>query len=67
MDRADLFRYLLRGDYVRLRTERFYVPQGEGPPIDQDRRTHSFDITAAPSNDGSEQIKTLMGGDKTLF
>lgn len=66
MDRADLFRYLLRGDYVRLGTERFYVPQGEGYPIDQDRRTHSFDITAAPSKDGSTQIKTLMHGDKAL-
>lgn len=53
MDRADLFRYLLRGDYVRLGIERSYVPQGEGHPIDQDRRTHSFDITVAPSKDGS--------------
>ena len=42
------------------------MPQGEGHPIDQDRRTHGFDITAAPSKDGSTQIKTLMHGDKAL-
>ena len=47
--------------------ERFYVPEGEGRPIEQDIRTRSFGIKVALSKDGSAQIKALMDGDKMLF
>lgn len=47
--------------------ERFYVPEGEGRPIERDIRVRSFGIKVAVGKDGTSQIKALMDGDKTLF
>lgn len=47
--------------------ERFYVPEGEGLPIEQGIRERNFGLKVALSKDGTPQIKALMDGDKMLF
>jgi uncharacterized membrane-anchored protein len=47
--------------------ERFYLPEGEGMPIQNDMRVRPFGIRVALASDGTAQIKALMDGDKTLF
>jgi uncharacterized membrane-anchored protein len=47
--------------------ERFYLPEGEGMPIQNDMRVRPFGIRVALASDGTAQIKALMDGDKMLF
>jgi uncharacterized membrane-anchored protein len=47
--------------------ERFYLPEGEGRPIERDMNVRSFGIVAAVGNDGTPQIKALMDGETKLF
>ncbi len=47
--------------------ERFYLPEGEGMPIQNDMRVRPFGIRVALASNGTAQIKALMDGDKTLF
>ncbi|MDQ6432947.1 GDYXXLXY domain-containing protein [Mesorhizobium sp. LHD-90] len=47
--------------------ERFYLPEGEGKPIERDMRVRSFGILAAVGPGGVAQIKALMDGDAKLF
>ena len=47
--------------------ERFYLPEGEGMPIQNDMRVRPFGIRVALAANGAAQIKALMDGDKTLF
>ncbi|WP_421912703.1 GDYXXLXY domain-containing protein [Mesorhizobium sp.] len=47
--------------------ERFYLPEGEGMPIQNDMRVRPFGIRVALATNGTAQIKALMDGDKTLF
>lgn len=47
--------------------ERFYLPEGEGKPIERDMRVRSFGILAAVGADGKPQIKALMDGETKLF
>ncbi|MET2826439.1 GDYXXLXY domain-containing protein [Mesorhizobium shangrilense] len=47
--------------------ERFYLPEGEGMPIQNDMRVRPFGIRVALAANGTAQIKALMDGDKTLF
>lgn len=47
--------------------ERFYLPEGEGKPIERDMRMRSFGILAAIGKDGTPQIKALMDGNEMLF
>lgn len=47
--------------------ERFYLPEGEGVPIQNDMRVRPFGIRVALNGSGQAQIKALMDGDKTLF
>ncbi|MFI0843152.1 GDYXXLXY domain-containing protein [Mesorhizobium sp. IMUNJ 23232] len=47
--------------------ERFYLPEGEGKPIERDMRVRSFGILAAVGAHGAVQIKALMDGDTKLF
>lgn len=52
---------------VEYGVERFYLPEGEGKPIERDMRIRSFGILAAVGKDGTAQIKALIDGDKVLF
>jgi uncharacterized membrane-anchored protein len=47
--------------------ERFYLPEGEGKPIERDMRVRSFGVVAAVGADGAAQIKALMDGETKLF
>lgn len=47
--------------------EQFYLPEGEGMPIQNDMRVRPFGIRVALAANGTAQIKALMDGDKTLF
>jgi len=55
---------VLRVDYG---IGRYYLPEGEGRPIEHDMRVRSFGILAAVGKDGTLQIKALMDGNKMLF
>lgn len=55
---------IIRVDYG---IERFYLPEGEGKPIERDMRIRSFGILAAIGKDGTAQIKALKDGDGVLF
>jgi uncharacterized membrane-anchored protein len=47
--------------------ERFYLPEGEGRPIEVDMRTRPFAVVAAVADDGTAQIKRFLDGDTVLF
>lgn len=47
--------------------ERFYVPEGEGKPIEEGIRDRTFAIRAAVAEDGTAQIKALLDGDTPLY
>ena len=47
--------------------ERFYLPEGEGRPIEIDMRTRPFAVVAAVADDGSAQIKRFLDGTTVLF
>lgn len=47
--------------------ERFYVPEGEGKPIEEGRNEGRVSIAARVSEDGQAQIRALMLDDKPLF
>ncbi|WP_085465582.1 GDYXXLXY domain-containing protein [Mesorhizobium australicum] len=47
--------------------ERFYLPEGEGKPIEVDMRVRPFAVVAAVAADGSAQIKRFLDGDTVLF
>mgnify|MGYP001184982815 FL=1 len=47
--------------------ERFYLPEGEGRPIETDMRTRPFAVVAAVADDGSAQIKRFLDGETVLF
>lgn len=47
--------------------ERFYLPEGEGKPIEVDMRTRPFFVSAAVGESGTAQIKRFLDGDTVLF
>ena len=47
--------------------ERFYLPEGEGKPIERDMRERPFFVVAAVAEDGAAQIKRFLDGDKVLY
>lgn len=47
--------------------ERFYLPEGEGKPIEVDMRVRPFAVVAAVAADGSAQIKRFLDGETVLF
>ena len=47
--------------------ERFYLPEGEGKPIERDMRERPFFVVAAVAGDGTAQIKRFLDGDKVLY
>lgn len=47
--------------------ERYYVPEGEGMPIQNDMNVRSFGILVAVGSDGAPQIKALMDGDVKVY
>lgn len=52
---------------VEYGLERFYLPEGEGRPIEVDMRTRPFAVVAAVAQDGTAQIKRFKDGEMTLF
>ncbi|MEQ1954470.1 GDYXXLXY domain-containing protein [Mesorhizobium sp. CN2-181] len=61
--------YSVPPDPVRVHygIERFYLPEGEGKPIERDMRVRSFGVLAAVGADGAARIKALMDGDTKMF
>lgn len=47
--------------------ERFYVPEGEGRPIEENLNTRAFTMRVAVASDGTAQIKSFHDGDTLLF
>ncbi len=47
--------------------ERFYLPEGEGRPIEVDMRTRPFFVVAAVGDSGAAQIKRFLDGTTVLF
>lgn len=47
--------------------ERFYLPEGEGRPIETDMRERPFSVVAAVADNGSAQIKRFLDGTTVLF
>ena len=47
--------------------ERFYLPEGEGKPIEVDMRTRPFFVVAAVGDSGTAQIKRFLDGETVLF
>ena len=47
--------------------ERFYLPEGEGKPIERDMRERPFFVVAAVTEDGTAQIKRFLDGDQVLY
>ncbi|HHZ10133.1 MAG TPA: GDYXXLXY domain-containing protein [Rhizobiales bacterium] len=47
--------------------ERFYLPEGEGLPIQNDIRERPFSMLVAVARDGSPQIKALLDGETVLY
>lgn len=52
---------------VEYGLERFYLPEGQGRPIEVDMRTRPFAVVAAVAEDGAAQIKRFKDGETTLF
>jgi len=54
---------------VRMRygIERFYVPEGEGKPIEEGVRERNFTMRVAVSEGGTAQIKALYENDRLIF
>jgi len=54
---------------VRMRygIERFYVPEGEGKPIEEGVRERDFTMRVAVSEGGTAQIKALYENDRLIF
>lgn len=47
--------------------ERFYVPEGEGRPIEEDLRERPFRMKIAVSASGEAQIKSFHDGERMLY
>lgn len=47
--------------------ERFYLPEGQGRPIEQGIGTRPFRMKVAVAADGTPQIKSFHDGDATIF
>lgn len=47
--------------------ERFYVPEGEGRPIEEGVREKTVDVVVAVTDDGRAQIKSLRLEGQTLY
>jgi len=47
--------------------ERFYVPEGEGKPIEEGVRERDFTMRVAVSEGGTAQIKALYENDRLIF
>ncbi|MCO5163628.1 MAG: GDYXXLXY domain-containing protein [Mesorhizobium sp.] len=47
--------------------ERFYLPEGEGRPIETDMRERPFSVVAAVADNGTAQIKRFLDGTTVLF
>jgi uncharacterized membrane-anchored protein len=53
--------------FVDYGIERFYLPEGQGRPIEDDMLARPFGVLVAIDDGGSPQVKALMDGDKKLF
>lgn len=53
--------------WVTYGIERFYLPEGEGKPVERDMRERPFFVVAAVAEDGTAQIKRFLDGDKVLY
>lgn len=47
--------------------ERFYLPEGEGKPIEDTMRERSFRMAVAVAGDGTAQIKAFYDGDELIY
>jgi uncharacterized membrane-anchored protein len=47
--------------------ERFYLPEGEGKPIEENLRERSFRMKIAVAKDGAAQIKAFYDGDELVY
>ncbi|TCU17523.1 GDYXXLXY domain-containing protein [Rhizobium sullae] len=47
--------------------ERYYVPEGQGKPLEEARQDGSVSIAARVSNDGSAQIRSLLVDGKPAY
>lgn len=47
--------------------ERFYLPEGQGRPIEQDMGVRPFRMKVAVAADGAAQIKSFHDGDTMIF
>ena len=47
--------------------ERFYLPEGEGKPIETDMRERSFRMAVAVDASGTAQIKAFYDGDNLIY
>jgi uncharacterized membrane-anchored protein len=47
--------------------ERFYLPEGEGRPIEEGLGERSFRMAVAVSGDGTAQIKAFYDGDELIY
>lgn len=52
---------------IRYGIERFYLPEGQGKPIEADMRERTFRMRVAVAEDGTAQVKAFLDGEKTLF
>lgn len=57
------------GDFVPVDygIERFYLPEGEGRPIEEGMRERPFRMKVAVSGDGTAQIKAFYDGDTLIY
>ena len=60
---------LAAGDSIRVEygIERYYVPEGEGKPIDEARNDGNVAISVRVSPDGSPQIRSLLVDGKPVY
>lgn len=47
--------------------ERFYLPEGEGRPIEENLRERTFRMLVAVGDDGTAQIKAFFDGDRLIY
>ncbi|MBO6719868.1 MAG: GDYXXLXY domain-containing protein [Rhizobiaceae bacterium] len=47
--------------------ERFYVPEGEGRPIEENLRERTFRMAVAVGQDGTAQIKAFFDGETLIY
>jgi uncharacterized membrane-anchored protein len=52
---------------VEYGIERYYVPEGEGKPIEEARNDGNVAIAARVSPDGSAQIRSLLVDGKPVY